>query len=216
MIRNRQRHPVSIFHCSGGAQQSALLWHPRGDPNRAVGELSGHVNGVLGVEVDPTPGSNGNKVITLAGDGVVAVWDLRTFCVLQRIGPDDYISHEDAGPGAVAVVHDTPSTSTHHDTSSLLLTGNRRPSLWSRIDNATGSGGTRCSRQRDAKHSENEMLREGSDGDVPENQIDWMEGRATVEVEAGGEKCNSTVHSHSHVLRSAWRRPYSRLHLHFL
>jgi hypothetical protein len=77
-----------LAHCaalglaaSGGAGRAARLWHPRGDPRRAVGELGGHAGGVAAAAAAP----DAPRAITLSGDGAVSAWDLRT--LRQRLPP---------------------------------------------------------------------------------------------------------------------------------
>lgn len=100
---------------SGAAERTVSLWHPRGDPSRCVGQLPGHVHGALAVAMGSL-----YQAWTLAGDGIVTLWDLRTLKQLQRVGSDGWISHDDARPAAMAFDGE----------SGRLITGTRRPAVW--------------------------------------------------------------------------------------
>ena len=116
-LANHQPLSVAV---SGGAGRGALLWHPRGDPGRAVGELSGHVNGVLSIST-ATMHAEEYVIATLSGVGAVKVWDLRTLRALCSLeSTSDFPNHEDVKPTAIAFDQEHQR----------LMTGTRRPCVW--------------------------------------------------------------------------------------
>jgi hypothetical protein len=114
-----------LAHCaalglaaSGGAGRAARLWHPRGDPRRAVGELGGHAGGVAAAAAAP----DAPRAFTLSGDGAVSVWDLRTLREQQRLPPG---GGGDGGGGAgrrTALAYDPAA--------GRLWAAGRRPEAW--------------------------------------------------------------------------------------
>ena len=105
-----------------------MLWHPRGNPNRVVGELPGHVQGVLAIGTANL--DNEHQVATLSGAGTVTLWDLRTFKQLQRMEESgSFPCHEDMNP----------STMAFDPGNRRLLTATRRPCLWAWNDTRDNS-----------------------------------------------------------------------------
>jgi hypothetical protein len=93
-----------------------------------VGELSGHVGGVAAVAA----AEHSHQAFTLAGDGALAAWDLRTLRQLQRITKTDWSDAEDSSPGVM--VYDPAAR--------RLLTATRRPAAWRHGGAASQLGGS--------------------------------------------------------------------------
>ncbi|KAH7624741.1 hypothetical protein Ndes2526B_g00107 [Nannochloris sp. 'desiccata'] len=121
-VRCMAYHQPLTLAVSGGAGRSALLWHPRGDPGKAVGELPGQVSGVLSICTGAGGGSTEHAVVTLSGTGAVTIFDLRTLRPLQKLeSTGDYPSHEDARPTAL----------TFDQGRQRVVTATKRPCAWS-------------------------------------------------------------------------------------
>ncbi|KAL4852837.1 WD repeat-containing protein 64 [Chlorella vulgaris] len=109
--------PAFSLVASGGIERSVLLWQPKGNVSRAVGELSGHSAGVQQLVV----ADDQSQVITLSDDHIVRVWDLRTHKRVQTLGSQDWLRPEDARP--TAVCHDSQRR--------RLVCASHRPVVWS-------------------------------------------------------------------------------------
>jgi WD40 repeat protein len=128
-VRCMAYHQPLTLAVSGGAGRNALLWYPRGDPGRAVGELPGHVAGVLSICTGTSTGGSGtargnteNLVTTLNGAGTVTVFDLRTLRPLHTLeSAAEYPSHEDARPTALLFDQERQR----------IVTATKRPCAWS-------------------------------------------------------------------------------------
>lgn len=127
-VRCMDYDPALSICCSGGAERSVIVWHPNGDPTRAIGKLSGHVHGTVSIafghQMQPTASSNSpsfnHQVFTLSGHGTLTVWDLRTFQALQTIGQASWLRYDESHP--VVMCFDQ-----HNQ---CLVTGTRRPAIW--------------------------------------------------------------------------------------
>jgi len=122
-VRCMAYHQPLTLAVSGGAGRSALLWHPRGDPGKAVGELPGHVSGVLSICTGNGDGATPeHAVVTLSCNNTVTVFDLRTFRTLQKIeSTGEYPGPEDATPTALAFDQERQR----------VVTATKRPCAWS-------------------------------------------------------------------------------------
>ncbi|PRW05751.1 WD repeat-containing on Y chromosome-like [Chlorella sorokiniana] len=97
-VRTFGYSPTFSLVASGGVERSVLLWQPKGNVNRKVGELAGHSAGVSQLVV----ADEQSQVITLSDDHVVRVWDLRNHKCVQALGRQDWLRPEDSKPSAIA------------------------------------------------------------------------------------------------------------------
>ncbi|KAL4420053.1 hypothetical protein ABPG77_007492 [Micractinium sp. CCAP 211/92] len=97
-VRTFAHSPAFSLVASGGVERSVLLWQPKGNVNKPVGELPGHASGVAQLLV----ADEQSQVITLAEDHTVRVWDLRNHKCVQTIGRTDWLRPEDGKPSAMA------------------------------------------------------------------------------------------------------------------
>jgi WD40 repeat protein len=217
-VRCMAYHQPLTLAVSGGAGRSALLWHPRGDPGKAVGELPGHVHGVLSISTaqilksnnDTSSGEGGRSsntstnsilpehaVVTLSGAGTVTVFDLRTLRPLHKLeSTGDYPSHEDARP--TALVFDQEKQ--------RIVTATKRPCAWSFSDG------------RELEHRERVSCRKAFSLSSP---TPATEAAAAAAVEDEGEQAallprikSATAMKTKEVEEEAtWRQAHSRLRL---
>ncbi|KAL4440619.1 hypothetical protein ABPG75_003620 [Micractinium tetrahymenae] len=116
-VRTFAHSPAFSLVASGGVERSVLLWQPKGNVNKPVGELPGHASGVAHLLV----ADEQSQVITLAEDHTVRVWDLRNHKCVQTISRTDWLRPEDSKPTDMA-----------YDTSRRrLVCASHRPVAWS-------------------------------------------------------------------------------------
>ena len=193
-------HPLTLA-ISGGAGRSALLWHPRGDPGKAVGELPGHVNGVLSI----CSGSSTHcttaehVVVTLSGAGIVTLFDLRTLRPLHKMErTEDYPSHEDSKPTTLAFDQE----------GQRIITATKRPCSWSF---STG--------KKDNKESK--LMQEISQSQIAKGTTIGTASRAEAETEISIDQEENERASSSSIIdtkskekeEAVWRQAYSHLRL---
>ncbi|GAB4819533.1 hypothetical protein N2152v2_006579 [Parachlorella kessleri] len=119
---------------SAGPERSVLLWPPKGNINRKIGELVGHSAGVVQVVMADAR----SQAITLAEDHTIRVWDLRNHSCVQTINPSEWERGEDSR--AEALFYDIRYNR-------LVTAGSSRPSWWDHraVQSDKGHNGRLCS-----------------------------------------------------------------------